>query len=134
MGYTFLVAEDKPALIGFYKDVLRLEFPRSTVHAAADVREAISELESLAGEGKAPNVIITDNRMPNEGDGFTLLGYVLEKHPRIPVIMASSDDIRRQALDGGAVGFVSKPLSAGDLVEAVKSALKNPKYQPKNEG
>ena len=47
--------------------------------------------------------------------------------PDMPVIFITAhddDDIRQQALRGGAVAFMVKPFDAGELLERIDAVLK----------
>jgi FixJ family two-component response regulator len=71
--------------------------------------------------------LILDVRMPAIG-GFELQRTLVARNFRIPIIFVTSydsDDARTQALQAGAVEFLSKPFSQESLVLAVRSALEN---------
>lgn len=70
--------------------------------------------------------LITDVRMPGM-DGIELQRRVRLERPKLPVIFISAhsdDEIRQQALDGGAVAFMYKPFDGADLLSAIDRALK----------
>jgi FixJ family two-component response regulator len=70
--------------------------------------------------------LITDVRMPGM-DGIELQRRVRLERPKLPVIFISAhsdDEIRRRALEGGAVDFMYKPFDGADLLSAIDRALK----------
>lgn len=83
--------------------------------------------------GQAPQVIISDIRMP-EMDGITLLDEVHEKHPELPVIImtAHSDlDSAVNAYQHGAYEYLPKPFDITDAVALAQRALTHAQEQSK---
>ena len=71
--------------------------------------------------------LILDVRMPSMG-GFELQRRLAAKNCRIPIIFITSydsDEVRSQAFQAGALGFLCKPFSQESLFQAVRSALAN---------
>ena len=106
------------------------------------MREAIESLLEMAGYDArvfsradelvrsralaTADCVITDVRMPGM-DGIELQRRARLVRPELPIIFISAhrdDDIRQQALDGGAVAFMFKPFDAGDLLGVIDRALK----------
>jgi two-component system nitrogen regulation response regulator GlnG len=82
----------------------------------ADFRRALS--------GGAPDVLVTDVRMPDE-DGLVLLGELKESHPDLPVIVvtAHSDlDSTIAAYKGGAFEYLPKPFDVDEAVGLIERA------------
>jgi FixJ family two-component response regulator len=55
-------------------------------------------------------------------DGIELQRRVRIERPKLPVIFISAhfdDEIRRRALDGGAVDLMYKPFDGADLLRAI---------------
>ncbi|HWF47560.1 MAG TPA: response regulator [Bryobacteraceae bacterium] len=105
------------------------------------VRESIESLMESAGY--APRVfgsgeeflrsgalggatcLITDVRMPGM-DGIELQRRVRLERPKLPVIFITAhhdEQIRKRALDEGAVGVLYKPFDASDLLKAIEAVL-----------
>jgi CheY-like chemotaxis protein len=92
------------------------------VFLASNGLEALTLLEK-----QAVNLAIVDIAMP-EMDGLALLQRLRdqEKYQSLPVIMltASGDDQdRNRAEQAGANGFLTKPASSFELLEAVRKFL-----------
>lgn len=114
----------------------------SIVEDDASVREAIGNLMKALGYqiamfdsseaflGISPTIetacLILDVRMPGMS-GLDLqrrLGLSGNQIPIVFVTAQGNDDIRRQALQAGAVALLHKPVSEADLLGAVGAALK----------
>jgi FixJ family two-component response regulator len=112
------------------------------------VREAIESLLDMAGyealvfssadellRSRAlatADCVITDVRMPGM-DGIELQRRIKVDYPKLPVIFISAhfdDEIRRQALDGGAVDFMYKPFDGDALLRAIDRAVNNSSNDP----
>jgi FixJ family two-component response regulator len=69
--------------------------------------------------------LLLDIAMP-EMSGLDLQQELKRRGQAIPIIFISGqkdEDVRKQALRQGAVNFLYKPFSDGDLLEAVNAAL-----------
>src|SRR3954469_24912066 len=90
------------------------------VETAAD---GLLALELLAE--KAPNLIVTDLKMPNM-DGMQLVAKVREQYPDIPTIVTTAfSDVSAavQAMRAGAEDYLTKPVDFDALLLAVERAL-----------
>lgn len=113
-----LVVDDEDAL----RTVLtgELEGEGYQVRSAADGQEAITILT-----GAEFDLILLDIKMPNV-DGFEVLKFVKEKHPRTKVIMLTGFADLKNAIESkklGAEDFVSKPYDLVDLLTTVERVL-----------
>lgn len=91
-----------------------------TVRTAPSAERALQILESAAVD-----VVITDLRMGGMG-GMALIRQLRGSHPQLPVIALSgfADAATvAQAFREGAVDFLAKPFTAGEVLEAVARAL-----------
>ena len=99
--------------------VLR-EVPRlQIVGEAEDVAGAVERVTELR-----PDVVLMDLRLPG-GGGIEALKLIREEFPAAKVVMFTTydfeEDIHR-ALQAGAVGYLLKNISSGELVAALVSA------------
>ncbi|QLG86900.1 response regulator transcription factor [Chitinibacter bivalviorum] len=72
-----------------------------------------------------PTVVLLDINLP-ESDGLELLPQLLKLTPQPKVIMVSSEatgERVREALTGGASGFVVKPFTPARLLDAIGKAV-----------
>ena len=78
----------------------------------------------------AATCVITDVRLPGM-DGIELQRRIRLERPMLPVVFItahkSSDEIRQQALDDGAVDFLYKPFHAADLLELLQVTPPKPR-------
>ena len=91
-----------------------------TVEFAGDGAEALERCNTLE-----PDLVITDFNMPTM-DGLQLLNKLKQRHPRVPVIIATaagSEELAVTALEQGAASYVPKILLARDLGRVVDTVL-----------
>jgi FixJ family two-component response regulator len=120
---------EKQIVVGVDDDFRVRESIESLVESAGYMPRVFSSAEEFLGSGALGEAtcVITDVRMPGM-DGLDLQRRIRVKHPRLPVIFISAhfdDEIRRRALEGGAVDFMYKPFDATDLLQAIDRALSN---------
>ena len=114
-----LVVDDSPVERRVMGGLLG-ENPDWTVDFAGDGAEALDRC--LTHE---PDLVITDFNMPNM-DGLQLLNKLKQRHPRVPVIIATSagsEELAVTALEQGAASYVPKILLARDLGRVVDTVL-----------
>ncbi|MBN2115337.1 MAG: response regulator transcription factor [Anaerolineales bacterium] len=95
------------------------------VGEADDGTQAIALAKSLR-----PDVMILDITMP-QIDGFQALAEIqgLELKPQVVILSMHADPgMIRQALQGGALGYVIKQSVADELIAAVRAAMKGSIY------
>ena len=88
-----------------------------------DVADGLAALESYALD--RPDLVLLDVTMAGM-DGLEVLGQLRAMDPEARVVMVTADvqtSTRTLAGAGGAVGFVSKPLTSGTVLQAVDAAL-----------
>jgi CheY-like chemotaxis protein len=88
---------------------------------AQDGQDAVEKLQQ-----HTISLVVTDLKMPRM-DGFSLLAYIMERYPDIPVIIItgySTAEMKRLAQEGGAVGYISKPFLIEDLAHQIMKTLR----------
>jgi len=93
-------------------------------HCAANTTEAYA----LLGKNSY-DLCLTDMRLP-DGDGLTVVDYVVKHHPNLPVAVITahgSTENAVAALKAGAFDYLAKPVSLDQLRTLVRSALKLPR-------
>jgi NarL family two-component system response regulator LiaR len=73
-----------------------------------------------------PDVVLMDMIMPGM-DGAAAIGKILDKFPHIQIIALTSykdDKLVEAALESGAIGYLLKDVTAHELAEAIRSAVK----------
>lgn len=131
MTIRVLIIDDSALIRNLLTEILSSDSEIEVIGTAPDpliAREKIKQLH--------PDVLTLDVEMPRM-DGLTFLENLMRLHP-LPVIMVSSltekgADVTLQALELGAIDFVTKPkidvkngLTAytGDLIDKVKAAAR----------
>ncbi len=122
-----LVVDDSALVRQMLTEILNSDRAIEVVATASDPYVAREKIKQLN-----PDVLTLDVEMPRM-DGLTFLGNLMRLHP-IPVVMVSSltekgADITLQALELGAVDFVSKPkadlaYSLADYTEEIIAKVK----------
>ncbi len=102
-----LIVDDSALIRQVLKEILESDKDIEVVATAQDPYRARDKIKELH-----PDVLTLDVEMPRM-DGITFLGNLMRLHP-MPVVMISSltekgADVTLQALELGAVDFVSKP-------------------------
>lgn len=116
-GLTILVVEDEPETLELVSMILRDS--GAEVVTAANAEAAMALLE--AG---SPHVMVSDLNLPG-ADGCDLVRGLRErlgtKVPAIALSASKSLGDAKRALEAGFDVHVAKPISAGELVEAVRA-------------
>ena len=108
LPFSVIVVDDNAEVCEAIANVL--EHAGITAYQSHDPEDALS---ILAGELPI-DVALVDIRMPRNGKG--LAATILEKHPRVAVVLMSGADGRTasEALDMGAYAFIQKPFRDND--------------------
>ena len=75
----------------------------------------------------APNIIVSDIRMPGES-GLEMLENVRREFPKIPIIiMTAFSDLEStvSSLQKGAYDYITKPFDIKEMISSVEKSLKN---------
>ena len=114
-----LVVEDNTAILGIVSRILR--------EAGCEVREAHDGREAMALlTGHDFDTIISDISMPGM-TGIELLRTVRERHLDVPVVLMTGDpsfETAVQAIEFGALRYITKPFNTKALVQTVTEAVK----------
>jgi DNA-binding NarL/FixJ family response regulator len=96
------------------------------ISEASDGREALAMLENPPH----PDVVLMDIAMP-ELNGIDATRQIRREHPGVPVLMLSTYTAETQvirSLRAGAVGFVAKTASVGELEAAIRTAARGERF------
>ena len=119
-----LLVDDQTLLRESFHRLLDLE--GGDIHVvglAGDGLEALALVEQLAREGRAPDVVLMDVRMPRL-DGVQTTRQLLARFPRTRVMMLTTFDDEEYIVEGlraGATGYLLKDASSEQLVEAIRA-------------
>jgi putative two-component system response regulator len=123
-----LFVDDERRVLDSIRRVLGTAEPTWSLRFAESVSEAKRVLNA-----EPVDVVVTDLTMPCE-TGFDLLRFI-RRSPnlsRIPVIVLTGlgdADLKRRALDGGAIDLLNKPISHDDLIARLRSVLQLKRYE-----
>jgi len=115
-----LAVDDEPNILLSLEYILEQE--GYEVHVARDGEEALAVAQEVA-----PDLILLDVAMPRK-DGFEVC-RVLRENPRlqamkIVMLTAKGQPLeRKKGLEVGADVYVTKPFSAEDLLQKIRSAI-----------
>lgn len=92
---------------------------------------AFSSAEEFLSSGKlaAATCVITDVRMPGMG-GIELQRRIRLERPALPVILISAHrdpQVKKTAIDEGAIDVLYKPFDAAELLKVIQSSLTHSK-------
>ena len=115
-------------VVGVDDDFRVRESIESLVEYAGYRTQVFSSAEEFLESGTLgeANCVLTDVRLPGM-DGLELQRRIRVEHPMLPIIFISAhfdEEIRRRALEGGAIDFMYKPFDAGDLLDAISRVLR----------
>ncbi|GAA72644.1 response regulator transcription factor [Pseudoalteromonas sp. BSi20439] len=120
------IIEDHQLVRDSLKKLLELELNWQVSIEACSVNEAI-----LAVNIDQPNVFIVDISMHEGATGLTFLSYLNEHYPEIKTIVASMHDHEpyvSNAIQLGALGYVSKRSASDAMIDAVKTVMRGHRY------
>jgi putative two-component system response regulator len=123
-----LLVDDEPEVLRGLQRVLGHAQSDWDVSTACRADDALHKLRQTPCDA-----IVTDVNMPGQ-DGLTLLAEIqrAEHTKDIPVIILTGrddDDLKRRALELGAVDLLNKPVHPQDLLARLRSALRLKSYQ-----
>ena len=128
MTSRVLLVDDEPKVLRALQRVLAEEPGAWEVATAESVDDALAQTRLTAFD-----VIVTDVNMPGR-DGFSLL-HEIRHTPRtecIPVLIVTGrddEDLKRRALEQGAVDLLSKPVHPLDLLARLRSSVRLKMYE-----
>ena len=117
-----LVADDDPAALRYVLDLLGAQG-----HAAHGVGSGQALVDVLKRHEQDWNLVLVDQAMP-DGDGWSVLRFVREHYPRLPIVLMSAMDPLRPvdlALDVEFDGFVRKPMDAARMADMLRRLRSN---------
>lgn len=115
-----LLADDQATVRGALAALLQLE---KDIEVVAEVGRSDEVLK--AALKLKPDVALLDIEMPG-GDGLSAANHLREKLPSCRVLMLTTfgrPGYLRRAMEGGAVGFLTKDTPAANLASAIRRAM-----------
>ncbi len=129
--YKVLIADDEYWTREKLRQMIHWQdYALEFLEPAIDGEDALAKIES-----ERPDILITDINMPFIS-GTELIKIVREKYPEIiSFVISGYDDFEyvREALTGGAVNYLLKPVSKIDLVNSLSKSLEIISQRQKHE-
>jgi CheY-like chemotaxis protein len=122
---TILIVEDDASVQSALAEALRLEaYPFLIVATVQEAEEALQRV----GVAMIP-LVIADIHLSTRVQayaGYTLYEHWHRRYPQLPFLLISGSPDSRSlpAVRAGAVRFLAKPFALGDLLQAVREALR----------
>jgi DNA-binding NarL/FixJ family response regulator len=119
-----LIVDDQQLLRQSFRRLLELDNSGIEVaDAASDGQEALDVLARLEQQGRLPQVVLMDVRMPRL-NGVEATAKITERWPEVRVLILTTFDDDEYILEGfraGAKGYLLKDISAEELVGAIRA-------------
>ena len=130
MKQNILIVDDEPDIRDVISVILNDEGYNTNCVSNAQEAQAKINLE-------IPSLIILDIWMRDSTmDGLSLLNWIKDSNPEIPVLMISGHgtvEIAVNAIKAGAYDFIEKPFKSEKLLFMVSRALENSELKKENE-
>lgn len=125
MSVKVLIVDDHQILRTGLSLIMETTDGMEAVGTAVDGQDGLTKVEALA-----PDVVLTDIRMPNM-DGIAMLRELAQTHPDLPVVVLTTFDDQepiQQALKLGAKGFMLKDADKDTIVKTIQGAVSGQVY------
>jgi len=121
-----LVADDEATMLSLMSSILE-DTGRFVVARAKDGEEALAKVDS-----EAPDLLITDLRMPRMG-GEALTARALELRPDLTILVTTGNGTLQSAVDlmkRGVSDYITKPFAVDDFLDRVQRAVDKVRMEP----
>ncbi|MDO6568279.1 response regulator transcription factor [Alteromonas sp. 1_MG-2023] len=126
---TLLIADDHPLYRDALRGALSLSLPALTLTEAGDLTSTVDILNS-----EDIDLLLLDLHMPGSNDLFGLI-HIRKLFPDVPVAVVSGTEdtqLISKIMSAGALGFIPKTASSGDIANAVQAILDGDVWLPPN--
>ena len=126
---TLLIADDHPLYRDALRGALSLSLPELTLREAGDLTSTVDILNN-----EDIDLLLLDLHMPGSNDLFGLL-HIRKLFPDVPVAVVSGTEdttLISKVISVGALGFIPKTASSGDIANAVQAILDGDVWLPPN--
>ena len=129
MEYSILLVDDEVQIHELMSIFLSMNEKHTfTFHSAEDGKAGVEMYNKLSSEGKKPDIVLMDIRMPVM-DGVGATRTILENDPEANIYLFTAyakTEVERDALEAGARGALSKSTdwdrTVGDIVNILESS------------
>jgi DNA-binding NarL/FixJ family response regulator len=126
---TLLIADDHPLYRDALRGALSLSLPALTLSEAGDLTSTVDILNR-----EDIDLLLLDLHMPGSIDLFGLI-HIRKLFPDVPVAVVSGTEdtqLISKIMSAGALGFIPKTASSGDIANAVQAILDGDVWLPPN--
>jgi CheY-like chemotaxis protein len=125
LSIFILVVDDEPDVESLFRQQFRRDIRsgRFTMEFAHSAPQAIERAQAIADPSLI--LILSDINMPGMS-GLEMLPKVKAVRPNVPVIMITAygdEETRRKAIEGGALGLLTKPIDFALLRQEIDNRL-----------
>ncbi len=123
-----VIADDHPLFRNALVQTLLASMPRVKFLEAS----SISELENILMDNDNVDLLLMDLHMPG-ANGFVGLAHIISNNPQLPVMVISANEelnIVASTKRFGALGFIPKSASVGQIYKAIEAVLLGDIYFP----
>jgi CheY-like chemotaxis protein len=114
-----MVVDDESPIRELYEEFVAAG-GHEVVGSAADGVEAVEAVRAMVA---APDLILMDHRMPRKS-GLDATREIRAIRPQTKVLMVTADQtVLERCRDNGASGYLEKPCSMNQLLEAIDQVL-----------
>jgi two-component system chemotaxis response regulator CheY len=113
------IVDDEAQLIRTYE----LIFQRRQIPVSFVAGDGEAALRLFKESIPRPGVVLIDYRLPSM-TGMELMRAIRKMDPDVKIVIISADDsVRKDALEGGALAFLKKPVPLQVIVSTVRSLM-----------
>jgi len=128
MEYNILLVDDEAQIHELMSIFLDMNGVHTfTLHSAEDGKVGVEMYSKLSSEGRRPDIILMDLRMPVM-DGVGATRTILENDPEANIYLFTAyakTEVERDALEAGARGTLSKNTNWDQTVEDIVNILES---------
>jgi CheY-like chemotaxis protein len=128
MDYSILLVDDEAdihELMSLFLDMS--EGHTFTMDSAEDGKTGVEMYSKLSGEGRKPDIVLMDLRMPVM-DGVEATGQILESDPGANIYLFTAytkTEVEKDAIKAGARGTLNKSTDWNQTVGAIVDILES---------
>ena len=123
-----VIADDHP----LFRDALRLTIAQTFADAEIAEASSFDSLRVLLDAASDTDLLLLDLKMPGM-QGFSGLLFVRAEFSAVPVVIISANDdprVIRMAFELGAVGYIAKSATSGEIRAALSALLAGRTWRP----
>lgn len=115
-----MVVDDSALMVSVISNFIKKSGKEVEIISASNGQEAIDKYNT-----EKPDLVFMDIKMPGV-DGIEALIKIRGSHPSSKIVMCTSmkeEEQERKAKEAGAVGYIMKPFSSQDIIDALNNNL-----------